>query len=228
MKKNLLIASSALAVASAASADFVDVACTGLGAGASVSVSLNGNGYNGFAGQLNLALTNSTGVDLNGSRTSYCTEIGQHISVGGASQTYEILDVSDLPIPGLGMGTVRADAISRMYKFANGAQFGGNNDYAAAFQVAIWEISNDYDGTAGSLTLSSGSLVGSVSGSIAGYLSTLFGAAADTNGALANIVGLGNNSYQDQIIEVPGGIPAPGALALLGAAGIVGTRRRRA
>jgi hypothetical protein len=228
MKKNLLIASSVLAVASAASADFVDVACTGLGAGAGVSVSLNGNGYNGFAGQILLALSNSTGADVNGSWTSYCTEIGQHISVGGASQTYALMNVADLPTPGLGMGTARADAISRMYKFANGAQFGGNNEYAAAFQVAIWEISNDYDGTLGSLSLSTGSLLGSVNGTIDGYLTTLFGAAADTNGALANIVGLGNESYQDQIIEVPGGIPAPGALALLGVAGVVGSRRRRA
>ncbi len=221
-----LLASSALV--GAAHADFVDVYCSGTGAGQSVSVTLNGNGHNSFAGQIALTLSNSTGVNLNGNWVSYCTELDQHISPGGATNTYEVLPVSDLPIPGLGMGTARADAIARMYKFANGAQYGASNDYAAAFQVAIWEISNDYTGSAGSLDIGAGIFTGNLSAGILSDLSTLLAAAANTNGALADITGLGNGSYQDQIIETPGNIPAPGALALLGAAGLFGARRRRA
>ncbi|MBL9140391.1 MAG: hypothetical protein JNK53_00870, partial [Phycisphaerae bacterium] len=124
--RNALSIMAASVLAPVAAADFVDVALTSTGAGHGVSVTLNSVGYSTFAGQLNLALSASTGVNLNGSWVAYCTELNQHITIGGASQTYTVMDVADLPIPGFGMGVVRADAIARMYAAAGGAQYVAN------------------------------------------------------------------------------------------------------
>ena len=92
----------------------------------------------------------------------------------------------------------------------------------------MWEVSNDFDGTAASLSLAAGNLQGpSLSAEIVGNMASLFAAAADTSGLMANIIGLGNANFQDQIIDPSAAIPTPGALAMLGLAGLIGLRRRR-
>ena len=218
----------ALVLSGAAHADLVSVRCTGLGAGRNVSVTHGTTTSSVFAGQIRLTLTNSTGQNLNGLWTSFCTELNQFIYVNGAVQNYTILPVSDLPIPGAGMGSVRATAIARMYAAAAGTQFGTNSDIAAAFQIAVWEVSMDYDGTSGSLNTGVGSFKGNnLSAAINGHLTNLFAAAANTGGVTSNILGIGNTTYQDQILDLSNGIPAPGAMALLGLAGVVGGRRRK-
>jgi hypothetical protein len=219
---------STLALSSVASADLVTVAGTGVGAGRNVNVTHGTTTGNVFAGQIRLTLSNSTGFDLNGTWTSFCTELNQHIEVGGAAQTYTVLPVHDLPTPSAGMGTTRADAIARMYAAANFAQFGTNNDIAAAFQISVWEVSMDYDGTSGSLNTNSGTFKGnSLSDAISGHVATFLSAAANTGGTMSSIIGIGSTTKQDQILDLSNGIPAPGAMALLGLAGIVGTRRRK-
>jgi MYXO-CTERM domain-containing protein len=126
------------------------------------------------------------------------------------------------------MGATSADAIARMYFAAGGAQFGTDSDFAAAFQVAIWELAYDYDGTLGSIDVTSGSFTGSgFSLQTDIYLAILLAAAANPLGAQADLLGLSNGDWQDQILDVSGGIPAPGAISLLGVAGLVGSRRRR-
>jgi MYXO-CTERM domain-containing protein len=226
-----LVLSAIAATAGTASAEIVTVFCPGVGAGRSVAVTHMGSGRTVFAGQILLTLTNSSSGSLNGNWKSFCTELSQYIYVNGAAQVYNVVPVSDLPNPGNGMGQVRADAIARMYSFANGAQFNASNaDYAAAFQIAVWEISNDYTGTSASIDLAAGNLqAAGLATAIANPLATLFAAAANTGGAQSQLVGLGNASYQDQIIDPTQAIPTPGAVAMLGLAGLAGLggRRRR-
>lgn len=218
----------ALVLSSAAHADLVTVQCTGLGVGRNVNVTHGTTTANVFAGQLRLTLTNSTGQNVNGLWTSFCTELSQFIYVNGAAQTYQVLPVSDLPIPGAGMGATRANAVARMFAAAAGTQYGTNADLAAAFQIAVWEITMDFDGTAGSINTGAGTFKGnSLSAAIQGNLTALFAAAANLSGAQSTVLGIGNSTYQDQLLDVSTFIPAPGAVALLGLAGLVGARRRK-
>lgn len=215
------------AAATLADASMVDVFCPGLGVGRNVTVTQGSTNYNVFAGQIRLVLSNSTGQPFDSNWFSYCTELAQNIHVNGPVRTYAVTAVSDLPTPGTGMGTARADAIARMYFSANGAQFGNNADYAAAFQIAVWEIANDFDGTLASLDVAAGNLRGSFNAAISANFAALFAAAANVDGNRNALLGLGNASFQDQIIDVTNGIPTPGALALLALAGVAGLRRRR-
>lgn len=205
-----------------AAAETVTAKYTGQGAGMSVNI----NGGSQWAGQLHYTLSNSGPVyQIDGQWITFCTELGQNTN--GSNQTYQVMDLSDLPTPGQGMGEAKADLIAAMYYVADGAQYVSNNTYAAAFQVAIWEIVADFDGTLESLNLATGGLTSTTGGTFASTVADLLTAAYDST-AQSILVGLGNNSYQDQILELPGFIPAPGALALLGLAGVVAGRRRRA
>lgn len=221
-----ILASAALAAP--ASADLVTVFCSGTGAGRAVTLTHQGTSRNVFAGQIMLTLSNSSAGTLNGNWISFCTELSQYIHVNGASQVYQILSVAQVPNPGPGMGEARASAIARMYTFAANAQFGSSADFAAAFQISLWEISNDYDGSAASLNLAAGNLQSTtLAAGIVSNISTLLAAAADTSIFSKPLVGLGNAGFQDQIIDPSVPIPTPGAIALLGLANICGTRRRR-
>ncbi|MBL9140708.1 MAG: hypothetical protein JNK53_02475, partial [Phycisphaerae bacterium] len=143
--------------------------------------------------------------------------------------TYEVLNVSDIPLSSP-MGAVKAAAITDMYAWAAGYQYTADNDFAAAFQLAIWEIVYDYTGGPKVLAdIYSGLFQATqtdnspLNAGMSAALSALF-AAIGTNGS-ANLVGLGSESWQDQILEVPG----PGVISI-GAIGLVmaGRRRRRA
>lgn len=216
------------ALSGVASADLVTVQCTGVGAGRSVSVTHLGTVRSVFAGQILLTLTNSTSGTLNGSWRSFCTELSQYIYINGAAQSYQVLAVKDVPVPGPSMGQVRADAIGRMYTAAAAAQYGTDADFAAAFQIAVWEVANDYDGTQASLNLAAGNLQGpSLSAAVITPLTTLLAAAGDTTRSAAQLFGIGNASFQDQILDPASAIPTPGSVVMLGLAGLVGFGRRR-
>jgi hypothetical protein len=229
MKSNLRLVSVLVAAAavSAAEASMVDVFCPGVGVGRNVTVTQGSTNYTVFAGQIRLVLSNSTGQPFNPNWFSFCTELAQNIHVNGPVRTYEVTAVSDLPTPGTGMGTARADALARMYFSANGAQFGTNADYAAAFQIAVWEIVNDFDGSLASLNLTTGNFRGNINAAISANFASLFAAASTAGGNMNALLGLGNTSFQDQILDVTNGIPSPGAMALLALAGFTGLRRRR-
>jgi hypothetical protein len=205
-----------VAIASTVHADFTDVTFTGNAAFHTVTIVSPGYSGELQAGQLTLNLANSTGSSgyLDGNWIAFCADIFQ--PVGPDQYTYEIVPVSTLPTTAP-MGVVVEQGVSELYAYAAGAQYANDNDIACAFQLAMWEVINDF----GNLNLNTGNFQASglTAGTIA-YANLLL--ASVGSGQSANIIGLRNFEYQDMILEVPG----PGALALLGAAGLFGRRRR--
>ncbi|MCA9290091.1 MAG: hypothetical protein KDA25_03120 [Phycisphaerales bacterium] len=224
---------SSLAVGSATLADTVDVNFVGVGLGRNVRIDLNSSAKNVFAGQLVHNFANGTGdcASLAGNVTTFCTELTQYVN-GGVNE-FDCVQVEDAPNTNP-MGTIRANAIGDLYAYAAGAQFASastnaNKDLAAAFQIAVWEIANDYDGTSGSLDLSSGTLKvtntsgGALSAGISTQLSNLF-SAVGLNAGFAGLRAVSNSSYQDQLVLIP--LPAPVLIGLAGLGAVVIRRRR--
>lgn len=204
------------AFATLANASTVDVTYNGMGA--SEVVTIVSPGYSGGVncGQMLLTLANSgAGNVANGNYIAFCADIYQGTNTG--PNPYNILPVAALPM-NAPMGAAAQAALEDLYSYANGAQYTNDAAYACAFQIAIWEIVNDL----GNLDVGAGLFQASgLSGAASGYLTGMF--AAIGLGNSADIVGLGSETYQDFIIEVPG----PGAFGLVGLAGFVGARRRR-
>jgi MYXO-CTERM domain-containing protein len=217
--KNLIaIVGVAASFATVASADFTDVSF--ISQGYAQSVTIVSPGYNGsiVAGQLFVSLANSTGGSgyLDGNHIAFCADVYQTVNAG--PDPYEIVSVSALP-SNAPMGAAAASGVVDLYAFAAGSQYGTDADLACAFQLAMWEVINDY----GSLDINTGNFQATgMTGATAAYLNLLL-AAVGTNGS-ASLLGLTNLDLQDMIIEVP----APGAIALFGLAGLVGRRKRRA
>lgn len=219
MKTTAFIASlCASTLAGATCAATVDVTYTGNGVGEVVNIVSPGYSGGTNCGQLLLSLANSTDSNVaDGNYMSFCTDVYQTISTG--PNPYNIVAVSTLPTSSP-MGVAKEAAIADLYAYAAGAQYGSDAAYACAFQIAIWEIVNDLGS---GLDVNAGTFQASgFSGAAGGYLVGMFSAIGLNNSA--DIVGLGSDDHQDLIIEVP----APGAFALLGVAGLVKSRRRRA
>lgn len=212
-----VLAASALS-AGASAVVTVDVTYNGTGYGEVVSVTSPGYSGGVNAGQLLFTAANSsdTNVFANGSYISFCADLYQFTNAG--PNQYGVIGVDQLPTSAP-MGAATAAAVSELYAFAAGAQYGVDSAYACAFQLAIWEVVTDY----ASLDINAGAFTATGYSAQAGiYLAALL-ASVDGSGS-ANILGLSNDTYQDFIVEVP----APGAFALLGVAGLVKSRRRRA
>lgn len=231
--RSITTAAVVLGVAGVAAADTVDLRYTGPGAGQSYSINAGGSNSDVFAGQLNFLASDGTGAgaSLNGTLRSFCIDVLEPLApFASGAQTYDLNDLADAPVTNAGdpaMGAAKADAIARMYTFAAGQQFGASSDYAAAFQLAVWEVIADFDTT---LDLGDGDfeVTSAVSTSVSDIVDDLFGAAADLSISEANVGALTNRGLQDQIYQVV--IPLPGAagLAAVGLAGVglVGRRRK--
>lgn len=236
--KNMTIAISALAIASAASAGVLDLQYLSAGAGLEVNLIEGSDSRDIFVGELEHEISNALGGDaaLNGIHYTFCVDITQVVS-GASAVEYYTSPIEDMPdAPGImPMGMVKADAIRALYSSAASTLEGGSlsDEYAAAFQLVIYEIVDDFDGSAASLDLSAGyiqatavgggALDAGIMAEIATLTSDLMTALGNGEGSFGGVVGLANASFQDQLVYVP----TPGALALMGMGGLAATRRRR-
>lgn len=221
-----------LAMAAAAHADSVDMRFTGIGAGRAVAVRINGIQHNLHAGQLNheiLSRSGPTAPNL-GALATYCVDFHEYVS--SHSQTYQVARLTDAPVTSgnNGMAQHQADAIGRLYTYANGQQYGTDNNFAAAFQLAIWEVVADMTTESSTLSMASGTFRASnLNAGTTSYLNTLLGVATNLSIApMVTVRALTNDGAQDQLFESVV-IPLPGAagLATVGLAGVCFSNRRR-
>lgn len=233
IKNGIVAAAFALTFAGTASADVVTMKFVETGAGQNIKFKLNGGSEKSvFAGQLRHTITGGTGIgaDWAGDHLLFCTDIYEYVSK--SSKSFEIIGLEDAPnsVP---MGADKAQAIYDVYNAFGGATMiaGIDNEFAAAFQIAVWEIVTDFNADSGlaSLDLGTGNFkVTKVNGKSArtatfnDYLSDIFGAIG--SGSSAGVVALSNNGAQDQLFV----IPAPGSVALAGSGLLMLGRRRRA
>lgn len=168
---------------------------------------------------------------------TFCIQLDENIS-SGSTVPFSVVDPSDLPdqppLPGP-MGTARSevmqDLYARNYDFVMGQTGALARDWAAAFQIMVWEISHELsaDTTDAStvladLAIGSGQVSFDSSTDVLGYaqsmLDGLGGGVGDFEG-YSRLLGLTNENKQDQLVVVPG----VGGLA--GLMGVVAVRRRR-
>lgn len=212
------------------------------GAGRNVKISFYDgetltDSVNVFAGELVHRISGATGRDaaLNGDHITFCPDVLERTTT--TPTVYRVVNVEELPIRSsmtLAMGQARADAIKMVYGDAAARMAGDtmSNNFAAAFQLMVWEIVNDYDAGVGvaSLDLGAGSLRFSQTngGGLWAGLLTEFNALKDriASGAdlFQGLTGIAAEGFQDQIVLIP--TPATVALAGLGGLLLAGKRRR--
>lgn len=236
-------------MAGVAGADTVNVSYLGTGSGLNVKITGPGEGgpeyLHVFSGQLRHNIAGP--VSWAGEQKTFCVEIAEH---AGSGTDYSVKSLSKLPgepnpLPGYpvgstGMGEDRAKAIAHLYDAANGAQFGTDAVAAAAFQVAVWELTFDFDdGVAGDgLGLGGGNFrlhtdrgsgtsvaqYDSMVAQIGDWLTYVTSNYAST--PFTPLLGLSHDGRQDQVVMVP--LPAPVAMGLAGLLAVAGVRRLRA
>ncbi len=212
------IAAGILAIsAGLAGADIVQFEFLGTVAGTSMQTTLDGTrDRDGYAGSILHAVDGIESI-------TYCAEIRQSASFG--IENFEAVDPTAAFTRDAGIGRV----VAELGDIAGDAVWGaGASDIdAAAFQIALWEVIEDYDSGLGaaSIDLSSGAFIST--GIQAGldraqqWLDLLQFDRADASGYTAYV----NDQYQDFIGRT---IPTPGALAIAAVgAPLLASRRRR-
>jgi hypothetical protein len=215
-------------------------------AGLHQSVSISTNGGTSFgsqgAGAFGLEIATDPGLSIFNSFVTYCFEIGQNLFLPTTyeSQALATALANNVPAPAP-TAAAAAEKIQRLWaaRFADSVNEGGgtfdgvvgatSQERAAAFQVAIWELSVDNgDGlNSGSFRLGAGQTNVEALANI--YLGLASGA-----GATANVLGLYHPTIQNLLYAPPGGpggadVPAPASLALFGAGlvALAAMRRRK-
>lgn len=226
------------ACAQFAAADTVNLKYAGSGSGRSIQLRLGSSTQNVFAGQLRHTVSNQVGPVaslLTGTLVTFCSDASEFVR--SVSSTYTVTPIGNLPVSSgyPAMGSARSQAVYDLYAAAGGSQLitGADSNLAAAFQILLWEIVYDFDGSRGSLDASVGTVQerNTLGGALDAGVSAFFNSFADwivaTNAPVNNLVGLSNLGGQDQIVQVqliP--LPAPALLGALGL-GVVAVARRR-
>jgi len=233
------LAAVAVAVAgSVAQADTVVMKFVGTDEGRTVKVTIGSDTFNCFAGQLlhQFSMGNGVATQLNGqTRVTYCTDLTQFVTSAG--DVYTVAPIASLPATTgwPAMGAAKAQAVYNLYAAAGGQQnmLTANDDYAAAFQIALWEIIYDYNpANVGVYSLTGGNFKvknsdgTSLSSAVATKVGQLFGMLG-TNVPQVGLLGLTNDCSQDQIIDVNVIPLPPAALAGLLGLGMVRLARKR-
>jgi hypothetical protein len=238
MKNTYSVIALAIVSSTPAIAGVVDMKFTGTGAGSTIQLHMGANVRDSFAGEIFHEITNAAGAEafLNGAHTTFCPDISEVVT--SDFENYIVSDIEDMPLTDGGpapMGLMKADAIRALYSATASTLMAGglSNDYATAFQLVVWEIVDDFNGTAGSIDADAGNLIltatdgNAMSAGILAAMATLtsdmMNAIATSGGSYDNVIGLANAGFQDQLVLVP----APGAMALFAAGGLIATRRRR-
>jgi len=221
--------------APALAADTVEMKFTGTGAGRDVKINYLGNAQNVFAGEIYQQIRNGTGFGarLTGHRTTWCIDLSQHVS--GQWSTYTLGDVAERP-PAPMLGVAKERAIREMMSFSEGAVFRGdyNNDMAAAFQLAVWEVITDWNPDSGlsSLDLTTGNFKAfktngsALPASILVHMNDMF-SRIGSGETMGRVIGLFSNQRQDQMTTIAVPLPTAAGLAGAGLLGVIGFRRRR-
>ncbi|MFI4898575.1 MAG: Cys-Gln thioester bond-forming surface protein [Phycisphaerales bacterium JB059] len=216
-------------VSSHAAAQNVDMRFLGTGAGKDIKIWSDGYDGRVFAGQLIHEIRDDRD-SLSGVYTTFCVDVHQFVS--SRYKTYRVSNLTDVP-DAHPMSDAAAQAINDIYAYAGDVQLSDSvsDTFAAAFQIALWEIVEDFDAREGvaSLDINRGSFKAKktngwrLTGDIVDYINGLFGAIG--NGSRdQGLIALKSRHYQDQVIKV---VPAPMTLAGFGAIGLAATRRRR-
>jgi hypothetical protein len=223
-------------VAGAANADTVNLKFANVGQGRNVQMTIGSSSFNCFAGQLVHTFSNGNGAaaGLTSNMITFCSDLTQGVSTAMPS-TYTVTGIQNLPVTSgfAAMGNAKKQAIYDMYAAAGGQQMASDADMAAAFQLAIWEVIYDYNGTASSLNLSSGQLKAknmngaTLASGVSSKATQLF-SAIGMNVAQSGLMGLSSPYFQDQILQTLQLVPLPtAALAgLTGLGGLMVMRRR--
>jgi len=231
MKTRVMMCATALVAATAHGG--VELTFLEKGAGSNVSVTFFGETRDVFAGQLIHQVAGLEGglSSFNGRQVTFCPDFPEPVATGPTM--FKLVDLADVPVTldqhSQRVDAAQADAIRRL--FSNGGSAlvdgSGDNDRATAFQLVLWEIIYDFDGSQASIDVD------------AGNISVIeFGGAALSAGIMADIadlsdfalngdvttgvLALAEEGVQDQIF-----IPTPAPLALGAAFGLVAARRRR-
>jgi hypothetical protein len=207
-----------------------------------VTATLNGTGLNdilnpgawvtinlgdGSAPTLNYkpGMVNWKGVPTNsapfqGKFTTFCLELTQDINPG-TPYTYSLVSLQNAPKPGSsqtggagGMGNIKADEIRKLWG-AFYSSINGDGTKAAAFQLAIWKIENDWGGSGTSATdFTLGNFRASGNTSATDQASTWLTDLTKPNTYAPDktLMALTSDSYQDQLVSVP--VPVPPSLWL--------------
>ena len=230
--KGIIATTAVLATTALAAADSVTMRFINAGPGRAVTIRANGEQHRVHAGQLNHEILTSTGdtAPAVGLLATYCVDVSEWVST--QSEVYQVSQLTDAPVSAGndGMAQHQADAIGRLYTYANGQQFGTGRNFAAAFQLAIWEVVSDLDTESSTLSVNDGDFrAWDLNSGTSSYLTTLLSVATDQSiGVNRRLLALTNDGVQDQMYQVVVPLPTAGALAAVGLAGAgFVTRRRR-
>ena len=205
-------------LAGSAYADVTVKRLSPLGAGMSVNLTLPAGTGNYFSGFQNIEVVNGSNTS---SFAALCVDPFQYSSNVGTTYT--------TPVFGAFFGGTKAAEITQLYNYAY-FNIQGDDQKAAAFQLALWEIANDnQDLTSGLVSITTGTNGTNVSVvADAQILLSNFYMAATT--PTYNFAVYSSTGKQDFLVATP--VPEPGTYAMflagLGLMGAIARRRTKA